>query len=101
MKGEDHANVNHYDISWQKYMLHAELIDNWQAVSTQEAKKKIFKKTNIKNYIILGYKFEHAKVISKSAVYAREQKKNQLRKKIYIIWLHAAFIMKILTSVWR
>lgn len=46
--------------------------------------KKIFKKKNIKNYIILGYKFEHAKVISKSAVYAREQKKNQLRKKIYI-----------------
>lgn len=36
--------------------------------------KKTFKK-NIKNYIILGYKFEHAKVISKSAVYAREQKK--------------------------
>lgn len=62
--------------------------------------KKIFKKKNIENYIILGYKFEHAKVISKSAVYAREQKKkNQLRKKIYIIWLHAAFIMKILTSV--
>lgn len=61
--------------------------------------KNNLKKNNIKNYIILGYKFEHAKVISKSAVYAREQKKNQLRKKIYIIWLHAAFIMKILTSV--
>lgn len=61
--------------------------------------KNNLKKNNIKNYIILGNKFEHAKVISKSAVYAREQKKNQLRKKIYIIWLHAAFIMKILTSV--
>lgn len=65
----------------------------------KKQKKKFKKKNNIKNYIILGYKFEHAKVISKSAVYAREQKKNQLRKKIYIIWLHAAFIMKILTSV--
>lgn len=65
----------------------------------KKQKKKYLKKKNIKNYIILGYKFEHAKVISKSAVYAREQKKNQLRKKIYIIWLHAAFIMKILTSV--
>lgn len=65
----------------------------------KKQKKKFKKKNNIKNYIILGYKLEHAKVISKSAVYAREQKKNQLRKKIYIIWLHAAFIMKILTSV--
>lgn len=43
-------------------------------------RKKIFKKKNIKNYIILGYKFEHAKVISKSAVYAREQKKKSVKK---------------------
>lgn len=42
--------------------------------------KKIFRKKNIKNYIILGYKFEHAKVISKSAVYAREQKKKSVKK---------------------
>lgn len=47
--------------------------------------KKIFKKKNIKNYIILGYKFEHAKVISKSAVYAREQKKKKsvMKENIY------------------
>lgn len=45
--------------------------------------KKIFKKKNIKNYIILGYKFEHAKVISKFAVYAREQKKSVKKENIY------------------
>lgn len=42
--------------------------------------KKNIKKKNIKNYIILGYKFEHAKVISKFAVYAREQKKKSVKK---------------------
>lgn len=69
----------------------------------KKQKKKKQKTKNFKNDIILGYKFEHAKVNIKvcSLCMRVTEKKKQFRKKIYIIWVLATFIMKILTSVLR